>query len=266
MKFRLNIAIFAALALGLAACSDDEYTGIPQVTPAEPTMPADGLTGVDAVANGGSVNLNDGAPRLIDVTKLTDFPSGSELQVVMKVADNQALDNAQTVTLVTAEGVSGSVYSCNAPAADFNTAIQTIFGKNPSPKTLYVDYTAYAVDGTSTVLLGAIGAAQSLVVTPLALGYEIEEEYYLVNTLDNSTYKMNHADGKDVYDDPNFSVIINVKESGFTWKVAPKSAVNSLSDASKLYGNAEAEPSLASGAMALGAEAGNFEEVGPYQF
>ena len=41
MKLRFNIALFAALALGLAACSDDEYTGVPQVTPQEPTMPAD---------------------------------------------------------------------------------------------------------------------------------------------------------------------------------------------------------------------------------
>lgn len=265
MKFKFNIAIFAALAISLAACSDDEFTGTPQVTPAEPTMPADGITGADAVANGGSVDLNNGAPRLINITDLKDFPSGSELQVVMKVAKDQSMAGAKNVVLETTPGVDGAVYSCNAPAVAFNDTIKAVFGKNPSPKTVYVNYTAYAVDGTSTVLLGAIGAAQSLVVTPLALDYVVEDEYYLVNTLNNTTIKLNHSN-KDVYDDPKFSVIFKVEQDGFAWKIAPASALNSLGDASKLYGNAEADASVQSGALALGAQAGNVEEVGPYQF
>ena len=265
MKLRFNIALFAALALGLAACSDDEYTGVPQVTPQEPTMPADGITAVDVLPNGASVNLNDGAARLINVTELKDFPAGSHLQVLMKVAKAQDMQNAENLVLATTEGVDGAVLSCNAPDIEFNKTLQKMFGKNPSEKTVYVNYTAYAVDGTSSVLLGAVGAAQMLKVTPLKLDYVIEEEYYLVNTLDNSTYKMSHS-GADVYDDPNFSVIIDVKPEGFAWKVAPKSAVGSLGDASKLYGNAEAVSTALKGELALGAEAGDIEEVGPYQF
>ncbi len=264
MKLRLNIAIFAALALGLAACGDDEYKGIAQVTPAEPTMPADGITAVDVVANGAAVDLNDGAARLLNVTELKDFPAGSELHVVMKVAKDQSMADVQNVVMVTTDGVDGAVKSCNAPNTEFNKAIQALFGKNPSEKTVYVNYTAYAVDGTSSVLLGAVGAAQMLKVTPIDLGYEIEPEYYLVNTLDNSTYKMNHSN-QDVYDDPTFSVVINVGGEGFAWKVAPASAVASLDD-SKLYGNAEPVALATEGALALGAEAGDFEEVGPYQF
>ncbi|MCM1092416.1 MAG: hypothetical protein NC421_00495 [Lachnospiraceae bacterium] len=265
MKFKFNIAIFAALAISLAACSDDEFTGTPQVTPAEPTMPADGITGADAVANGASVNLNDGSPRVINITDLKDFPSGSELQVVMKVAKDQSMTGAKNVVLETIPGVDGAIYSCNAPAVAFNDTIKSLFGKNPSPKTVFVNYTAYAVDGTSSVILGAIGAAQSFVVTPFALDYVVEDEYYLVNTLNNTTIKFNHSD-KDVYDDPSFSVIFTVEQDGFAWKIAPKSALNSLGDASKLYGNAEADAAVLEGALALGAQAGNVEEVGPYQF
>ncbi|MCM1504318.1 MAG: hypothetical protein NC127_03875 [Muribaculum sp.] len=267
MKLKFNIALFAALALGLASCSDDEYKGIAQVTPSEPTMPADGITAVDALASGSSVNLNDGAARLVNVTKLEDFPAGSELQVVMKVASTQDMADAQNVVLVTTDGVDGAVKSCNAPQADFNAALQKLFGKNPSPKTVYVNYTAYAVDGSSSVLLGAVGAAQSLVVTPMDLGYVVEDEYYILNTVDGKTYKMVQADAtKDPYDAPVFDGIITVDENGFAWKIVPASALNSLSDASKLYGDAEPELTATEGALALGAEAGEIEETGPYQF
>ncbi len=267
MKLKFNIALFAVLALGLASCSDDEYKGIAQVTPAEPTMPADGIAATDVLANGAAVDLNDGAARLLNVTKLEDFPSSSELQVVMKVAKTQDMADAQNVVLVTTDGVDGAIKSCNATEEDFNTAIQTLFGKNPSPKTVYVNYTAYAVDGTSSVLLGSVGTAQSLVVTPVDLGYVVETEYYILNTIDNTTYKMTQADAtQDVYDAPVFDAIIQVTEDGFAWKIVPASAINSLTDASKLYGNAEAELNATEGALALGADAGEIEETGPCQF
>ncbi len=267
MKIGLNIALFAVLALGLASCSDDEYKGIAQVTPGEPTMPADGIAATDVVANGAAVDLNDGAARLINVTKLEDFPAGSELQVMMRVAKAQDMSGAQSVAMVNTEGVDGAVLSCNAPNTVFNKVLQTLFGKNPSEKTVYVDYTAYAVDGTSSVLLGAVGAAQMLKVMPLDLGYVVEDEYYLLNTVDGSTYKMVQADAsKDVYDVPVFDAVITVGADGFAWKLVPKSALNSLTDASKLYGNGEPGADAADGALVLGAGAGEIEEMGPYQF
>lgn len=266
MKLGLNIAVFAALALGLASCSDDEYKGIAQVTPGEPTMPADGISASNVVAAGSVVDLNDGAPRLINVTKLEDFPAGSELQVVMKVAKAEDMADAQNVVLETTEGVDGAVLSCNAPDAGFNKALQALFGKNPSEKTVYVNYTAYAVDGSSSVLLGAVGAAEMLKVMPLNPGYVVETEYYLLNTVDGSLHKMVHADAsKDVYDVPVFDVVITVGDDGFNWKLVPASAVNTLDDASKLYGNSEPDPAVMEGALAFGAEAGEITEAGPYQ-
>lgn len=262
MKLRLNIALFAALAIGMAACSDDEYTGVPQVSPQEPLMPANGISAVDVVANGSAVNLNDGAIRLINVTKLENFPASSELKVVMKVAKEQSMENAQDVVLVTTEGVDGAVNSCNAPDIEFNKVLKNLFGKNPSEKTVYVNYTAYAVDGTSSVLLGAVGSPQSLKVTPLSLDYVVEDSYYLVNTLDNSSYKMNQS-GADVYDDPNFSVVVTVAEGGFAWKVAPASALASLDNA-KMYGIDAADAGAGKGELVLGGVAGSFGEPGPY--
>lgn len=260
-----NIALFAALAISLAACSDDEYKGIPQVNPQQPIMPADGITAADAVADGGAVDLNNGAPRLLNITDLKDFPSGCDLQVVMKVSKAQDMSDAKDVVLETTDGVDGGIYSCTAPVDALNSAVKELLGKNPSPKTIYVNYTAYAVEGTSTVLLGAVGAPQSIVVTPY-VPYVVEDAYYLVNTLTGDMIKMNHDDSNDVYDDPNFSAIFSVTADGFTWKIAPQSAINDLTDASKLYGNAEELAEATSGALAFGAGAGNIEEVGPYQF
>ncbi len=269
MKLRFNIALLATLALGMAACSDDEYTGEPQVTPAEPTMPANGMTAADALANGAAVDLNtavDGAIRLLDVTRLENFPSGSELQVVMKVAKSADLADAKDIVMVTAEGTGSAIYSCNAPTADLNEAILALYGKEPVSRTVYTSYTAYAVDGTSSVLLGAVGASQSLNIMPLDPGYVIEPAYYIINTLTGDKKQFTHSEGKSVYDDPEFSVIINVSEDGYDWKIVPASALSSL-DAAKMYGIGDpSNPGAAEGSLALGAQAGSFEATGPYQF
>ncbi len=55
MKKFLNIALTAVLALAFSACDDvDLEKGTPSTTPQQPIIPADGITAIDVVANGGS--------------------------------------------------------------------------------------------------------------------------------------------------------------------------------------------------------------------
>lgn len=105
MKKYLNIALAAVLSIGFAACSDDDpYLGIPSVNPQEPIMPADGVTATDAVAAGGSVDLNaageNGFVKMLNVTEVKDFPASSALAIVMNVSATQDMANSQAIDLI----------------------------------------------------------------------------------------------------------------------------------------------------------------------
>lgn len=242
MKKLFNIALTAVLALGFAACSDDDpYLGQPVVNPQEPIMPADGVSATDMVAEAGSVNLDaaakaDGYVTMLNVTELKNFPAGAEFKVVMNVSASQDMAGAQAITLNTVPGTAaGSVYTLQAPAAEWDTAFKSLVSRDPSAQTMYVNYVAYAVEGTTEVLLGTIGTAQSVVVTPIGYEHPLETEYYIYGTINDGTVanavKLNHSGNQ--YDNPVFAIKIdvtsaelNANNGAWNFKVIPASTKN----------------------------------------
>ncbi|WP_289289094.1 DUF5115 domain-containing protein [uncultured Muribaculum sp.] len=228
MKLKLNIALFAAFALGLAACSDDVYRGIPQVTPQEPVMPADGIEATDVLPDGGAIDLSSAETfSMVNITKLEDFPATDDLSVVMRVSESADMSNPEAMVL----NVADDNKTASVASVKLNEVFRKMFGKSPKARTIYVDYTAYAVNGSSSVLLGAIGAKQSLVVTPLPADFVIEDNYYLVGTACDwkipQAIAFTHSD-KSPYDDPVFK-LINIEvtaeqaAAGWWWKIIPAS-------------------------------------------
>lgn len=237
MKKFLNIALTAALALAFSACDDDDvFYGIPTVNPQQPVMPANGITAADIVAQGGTVNLDavktDGYIDVLNFTKLENFPAGQDLKVVMNVSGTQDMAQSQPITLNIVDGTAAGVIKvAQAPALDWNAAFQTLVSRDPSAKTMYVNYVAYAVQGTSEVLLGSVGTAQSVSVVPFSPEHPVETAYYIYGTLSDGSManavKLSHEGNQ--YDNPVFSTKVSITSQqiadngGWKFKVIPES-------------------------------------------
>lgn len=237
MKKFLNIALTAALALTFSACDDDDvFYGIPTVNPQQPIMPANGITATDIVANGGTVNLDavktDGYIDVLNVTKLENFPADQELKIVMNVSATQDMAQSQPITLNVIDGTAAGVIKvAQAPALDWNAAFQTLVSRDPSAKSMYVNYVAYAVQGTSEVLLGSVGATQALSVIPFSPEHPVETAYYIYGTVSDGSIanavKLSHEGNQ--YDNPVFSTKISISSQqiadndGWKFKVIPES-------------------------------------------
>lgn len=224
MKKYLNIMLAVGLGLGLAACSDDDPAlGTPSVNPQEPVMPADGITAVDVIANGGNLDLNtaatDGYVKMIDVTELKDFPASSELVIVMNMALSQDMANAQPIELNVVPATDGTaVYSGYAPAEKWTEVYRTYVSRDPAAKNIWVNYMAYAVSAGQRALLGSIGSTQELVFTPVAPDHVIESEYYIYSPGQGFASAVKMAHEGNVYDNSEFVGIVEIEAAQLPYK------------------------------------------------
>lgn len=238
MKKIFNIALTAILALSFTACDDDDdvFYGIPSENPQQPVMPADGITATDIVAQGGAVDLDavktDGYINVLNITRLENFPADQQLKIVMNVSATQDMATVQQIDLNVVDATeAGVIKTAQAPASAWNAAFQTLVSRDPSAKAMYANYVAYAVQGTTTVLLGSVGSQQSMVVTPFAPEHEIETTYYVYGTLNGSdiatAVRLSHEGNQ--YDNPVFSTKVSITsqqiadDGGWKFKVIPQS-------------------------------------------
>lgn len=240
MKKLFNIALTAMLALAFGACDDvDQSNGIPVVNPQQPIMPADGISASDIVAEGGNVNLDaaktTGLVDMIKVTKIENFPADQTLKIVMNVSANADMKPSQAIDLNVIPGTdAGAVFIGQADTEKFDAAFKSLVSRDPSAKKMYANYVAYALDGPTTVLLGAIGTPQSVLVTPYGYEHPLENEYFVYGTLnDNSianAVKLAHEGNP--YDSPVFKVKVSITSDqikangGWKFKVIPASTKN----------------------------------------
>ena len=237
----------AALCLGFAACEDDWEEALPISYDAETEFTIDDVTVTSLLAS--EIALQDEVDatdtiQAIQVTSVTNLPDDSELKFVLQISDTEDFEEYETLEVTLADNV-GTVV-----ASEWATAHTTLFGQSQKAKTTYARFEAYVVTGgTAIVRLGSdetyVGAT-TLSVTPLESELVIEEAYYLVGTINSwsvdSSYPFSHSDA-DVYDDPEFTITIEISESeaesGWWWKVLPQSTVENgdwLSTANSAYG------------------------------
>lgn len=227
-----KIALLSAVALGLAftACDDTDIIDIPQ-NPAPVEFNVEDLTitageQLSEVLDLKALAENFQSIAVADV-QVPNFPEDYEVSVVMQMSADQSFAKV-----------------CEVPAAVSNNQIvvspedlqevyQSNISKSPKQRTVYARYAAYAVKDQSTVRLGNpdyYWGSSALNILPMPSNLVIEQNYYLLGTCNGwsvaEALPLTHSD-KDVYDDPTFSIVVNITPAqaaeGWWWKIVPES-------------------------------------------
>lgn len=217
-----KISRYVALALAvvsMAACSESYTDWAQPSTPAEEgaiTIP--GLTASDASAiNLGTVAEGTDSVCTFNLSEVS-LPEGFALghaRVELTAV------NATTPTTTTLEAqVNGNVL-----ADDLQNLVVTAFGKRPTARQLTAHVYLDAVRNGEAVLIDA--GTVTVTVTPQA-SY-ISAHYYLIGAPSQweptcTTMPFTHSD-KDVYDDPEFTVVFPVEDGEIWFAVADDSTV-----------------------------------------
>lgn len=285
-----------ALAAGITACSQYEEPN-PQipVTPQETILNVDGInvassqylaadaeTGDLATIDLDAYSKLGYAIQMADVTvDQSQFPAGYDLYFKMWLADNEDFTNAQEVPCTLTNGV------ITTTAADMQAVYENLFGRKADAHNMWVRYAGYVKnDNVNNVRLNASDywyAPQEFVLAPIPPDFVVEPAYYLLGTINGwsvaEAIQMNHSD-KDVYDDPVFTLVVDVDaaaiaaNSGWWWKVVPQSTYETggwVDAADASFGVADnGSPELSGKLVARTATedcgAGAIQEPGKYVF
>ena len=227
------------LAAGMTACSQYEEPN-PQV----PVTPEESILNVDGISVASSQYLTPdeetGELATIDLdaySKLgypvqfadvavdqSQFPAGYTLYFKMWLADNENFTDAQSVPCTLNNGV------ITATASDLQTVYENMFGRKAEVKEVWVRYAGY-VDGANVSNIRLNGsdfyyAPQAFYLAPIPPDFVVEPAYYVLGTVNNwdvaTAIQMNHS-GKNVYDDPVFTYVVDLTGGEWWWKIIPQS-------------------------------------------
>lgn len=205
---------------------------------------------------------------VISLVSAEDLPEGAEVSFEMQLASKEDYSDAVTIPVV-----DGAVDS-----KTWDDTFRSQLGRSPKAKDNYVRFAAYASYDGQLSRLGTTDtwfAAKKLTVTPVPMNFVIEENYYLIGTINgwalDNAFPFSHTDA-DVYDDPNFTITVEISEeeaaAGWWWKVAPASAVadNSWTNVvgTVVNGDEALEGSLMQGTEEAEAGAGCINEAGTF--
>ncbi|WP_295730651.1 hypothetical protein [uncultured Muribaculum sp.] len=276
MKLHYNrLWLLGALALGMAACSDDEYTGEPQVIPQPDVLPANSVAGIDIYAPGTTVDINaesadiDKMMPLLNLTKIDPQPAGYEVKVQMIMAKTEAeLSDpaARRDTILTVlDPQGGALQTLGLSAKALNLGFHSLYGTDDTPRTVALRFDAYSVKDQTSALLGTVGTTGTVTVKPVQYAYTPENSYWVVNPTDPSQkYKMSNGD-KAPYENGTFSAVAELPVGTFDWKIVPGSMVDNPV-AAMCFGPSSSDE----GKLLLGGEAGKVAVEGdkpvPYMF
>lgn len=232
---KLSIFMMAALAMGLTACSDDDYNPA-QSNVQDAVMSADGITvAYSSVAGeGANINLNDyntdenPAKNLIPVLEITKLenlsPNYAVAQCVMEysLTSDFAPETTESIILTTVGR------TLCAQVSEWETAHINLFSKNPRPtQGQWVRFIVNAVNGTSIIRLGApyYAAHQLGTFTPLPAKVPVQSSYLVIGEDNSVLGNMTPVNPADVYDPASFTFMKEVPE-GATLKVKVKGGDN----------------------------------------
>lgn len=159
----------------------------------------------------------------INTTATPQLADGASVKFIIEASDTEDFVNVVAMTSA-ANGNNATIL-----ASDLNEVVKELYGKRPDAREIYFRANVYIVDGTTSSMLPEPVMYGPIIVTPVAP--VIEAEYYMVGAvngwaIDNlEDFKFNHS-GKDVYEDPFFSILV---ENPGEFKIVPKSSKEAAS-------------------------------------
>ena len=163
--------------------------------------------------------------RVIETTATPEMAEGATLKFLVEASDTEEF--TKTVELPSKSDEDNAVITT---AYDLNEIVKSLYGKAPNARDIFLRATFYIVDGTTSSLMPnpvVLGPASVTPVAPI-----IETEYYLIGDINGwnienlDDYKFDHS-GKDVYEDPIFTILVNNVQGYF--KIVPKSSKDAAS-------------------------------------
>lgn len=276
---KFSFFLMGALAMAFAACEDAPETAPMQQNPQEPVLEGSNVavTAAGALADPATaVNLETLKSEPVEIfteTALSNIPAGATMSYDFYLSKTEDLADAQILP-VALNGKEGFV-----SPAEWNDAHVALFGKSPKVKTAYYGIAAYATLNGVKYRVGGqdyFVARGEVKESCFDLGFTISDSYYLIGAMQNwdlsqtglDPYKFSHSDA-DVYDDPVFTLIVEIPTADCYWKIVPQEAIADTNWAI-LYGPAtdgatDFEGMLIGGADNL-AQAGKIVDPGKYRF
>ena len=213
MKKYLVYSLFGAAALSMASCDEDFNDVVaPQEWAQEEAITLPGLTissveTIDLAQAGDSVAIFN--PSLSG-----SLPAGTTLDNfrIDLVSENgkKTLDASTTGKVLTAE---------------LQTAIEELYGKRPTERTFTATvYANVMMNGQASLV------KNETTVTAIPKAPQISNEYYLIGAPNEwdilgTTLKFTHS-GKDVYEDPIFSIVFPVSDGECWFAVTDSISIN----------------------------------------
>ncbi len=225
MKKYLLYSLFGAAALSMASCNEDfNDVAAPQEWAQEeaitlPGLTVDSVTTVDLALAGDSVTI-------FNPSVSGTLPEGTTLgnfRIDLVAENGQKTLNASTTGKVA--------------TAELQTVIEELYGKRPTERTFTATVYANVMMNGQASLIKAETTVKAIPVAP-----QISQHYYLIGAPSAweptcVTMPFNHS-GKDVYEDPIFTIVFPVSD-GETWFAVADDITVETADWKQVFGCTE---------------------------
>lgn len=225
MKKYLLYSLFGAAALSMASCNEDfNDVAAPQEWAQEeaitlPGLTVDSVTTVDLALAGDSVTI-------FNPSVSGTLPEGTTLD---NFRINLVAENGQKTLNASTTG--------KVATAELQTVIEELYGKRPTERTFTATVYANVMMNGQASLIKAETTVKAIPVAP-----QISQHYYLIGAPSAweptcVTMPFNHS-GKDVYEDPIFTIVFPVSD-GETWFAVSDDTTVETADWKQVFGCAE---------------------------
>ena len=222
-----KILSLIAFVASVAACTDDyKDWASPQVVP----QPAQVAFGDGSVSTVGVIDFNSVTAELVKVCNIT-----------APTATNDTYKPFYTITLG-GEDAYEIALDGTMSAADLQNFVVNKFGRRPVERDVEATVDMWLTNGGTTVKTATSGVFQIKVIPQAP---QISENYYIVGgpndwagSAASKQLKFTHS-GKDVYEDPVFTVVFNAPDGDCWFAIGDDEACDAIAnnnDWSKLFG------------------------------
>ena len=237
-----KIYIMMLLALCVTACDEDFNKDVagPQTNPQETPQTIAGFSIAKDVDFSSAIvlaDLEEGTMlKAVKATATPELAEGASVTFRLEVSDTENFANAVELASTSEENVAAVTID------DLNAVVVELFGKAPEARTAYLRAYIYILDGTSASMIPDPVVLGTITVTPITP--VIDTAYYLIGTPNgwdaedvSTLLKFSHS-GKNVYEDPEFSLMFEATENSY-WKIIPQKRVDAVNngEATNVWGD-----------------------------